>query len=113
MSASPFYNKPGSALKALLERHGIQSNSSGCHCSDIAAQMDTWGSQNCLAHMDNVVNQVHSSMDLWKKELGIKEYLFLVPSVIGVWREIGFSGIPESMDELIEAAVTYAINQSL
>lgn len=46
---------PGSALKALLKKIGIQPSPT-CQCNSMAAQMDRWGPDECLDHIEEIVD---------------------------------------------------------
>lgn len=46
---------PGTELKALLASFGIKASST-CQCNKMAQQMDVWGPDESLAHMEQIVD---------------------------------------------------------
>lgn len=48
-------NGPGAALKALLAKFGIHATPT-CKCNKMARQMDAWGPEECLNHIEEIVD---------------------------------------------------------
>lgn len=46
---------PGTELKALLASFGIKATS-GCKCNSMARQMDSWGPDESLKHIEEIVD---------------------------------------------------------
>jgi len=46
---------PGTELKKLLARLGINADEKGCQCKSRAAQMDRWGCDACMNRLDTIV----------------------------------------------------------
>lgn len=46
---------PGAELKALLASFGITASPT-CSCNKMAAQMDSWGPEESLAHIEQIVD---------------------------------------------------------
>lgn len=64
-----FPDGPGTALKSLLAKFGIHA-SPVCKCSAMAVQMNLWGADGCLEHIEEIV-------DVLEEEAGKRSLPFL------------------------------------
>lgn len=60
---------PGTELKALLAKFGIQSSPT-CQCNAMAVKMNVWGPDECLSHLEEIV-------DVMESEAGKRKLPFL------------------------------------
>lgn len=51
---------PGAQLKTLLARFGIHADPT-CQCNQMAKQMDLWGPEECLRHVEEIVDVMEST----------------------------------------------------
>lgn len=51
----PIYHGPGTELKKLMRRHGINPDEAGCQCNAHAAKMDRLGNDWCEANIETIV----------------------------------------------------------
>lgn len=69
-------NRPGSALRIILEDSGIKEPVD-CDCKEYAAQMDFWGTVGCLERRDEIVAHLNEQTVSWldMAKLALKGYI--------------------------------------